>query len=140
MHRPEYGQRMQSLTALAVLFALASHSSSAGAARITYDVSGTGYQHTVIDGPGTQTPPAPPALYFPFDGPNGPRVVVWPGAPGYTALFSAGSSLTIETDSNGDSIPGDVSLVSGHLKIDAVVPIFGALGTLVTDIDVELSG
>jgi hypothetical protein len=60
------------------------------AAIITYDVSGYSSLNT-----GNSLPPPP---YF-------------------TTPASAGSSLTINTDTNGDSVVGDVSLVSGHLNL-----------------------
>jgi hypothetical protein len=90
-------------------------STASNAAIITINVSGTGSANTVSQF-------APPV-------------------PGYFILpFSVGSSVTIDTDANGDSVVGDVALVSGTLGVNGTTPL-GALGSITTSgVTVTMTG
>jgi len=61
-----------------------------------------------------------------------------PNPPG-TILFGAGSSLTIETDTNQDGVIGDVTLVGGTLKIVGSLSL-GAYGSFSFDMEGSESG
>jgi hypothetical protein len=89
-------------------------STISSAAIINFDISGTGSVDTV-----SQFAPSPPGFF--------------------TTPFNPGSTVQINTDRNGDSVTGDVALVSGTLNINATTPL-GALGTIVTNVVVSLAG
>jgi hypothetical protein len=82
------------------------------AATITYDLTGSVLQ--------TGSTLAPPPGYF-------------------TTPFSAGSSLTVNTDTNGDGTVGDVSLVGGTLQINGTTNL-GIYGTFISATTVTLTG
>jgi hypothetical protein len=109
------------LATVAALGALG-YSSLAGAAVLTFDVSAGGTVNSVSS--------------FASD----PNLVASGDAgvsefgPYFIGHFSPGSSLTINTDANGNGILGeanDVAFVSGVVNLDLNTPI-GALGTLET--------
>lgn len=59
----------------------------------------------------------------------------------FNTPFSAGSSVSVNTDTNGDSIEGDVSLTGGTLNIIGTTDLsFLGLGSLDTNVVVTLSG
>jgi hypothetical protein len=60
--------------------------------------------------------------------------------PGYfTTPFTAGSYASINTDTNGDSVEGDVSLTAGSLNIIGTTDL-GPYGTFLSNTNVALTG
>ena len=112
---------LRTVAALGVL----GYSALAGAAIINFDVTGTGSVNTVSSfAPGLPNPTPPGTTDF---------------GNYFRAGFSAGSTVQINTDTNGDLTEGDVSITGGTLFVNTVTPI-GALGTIVTAVTVGVSG
>src|SRR5512144_867989 len=105
-------KRMKRIVGTVVaLAAVLGFSTVSNAALISYNVSGTGSLTTISSIGVFNTP------------------------------FSAGSSVSVNTDTNGDSIEGDVSLTGGTLNIIGTTDLsFLGLGSLDTNVVVTLSG
>ena len=95
------------------------YASLAGAANITFDESGKATVNSVSSF--ASDPSLPP-------GTTGLDPVF---GPFFIGVAGVGSSMSINTDTNGDGIEGDVSLTGGTLKFDLTTPI-GALGSIET--------
>ena len=105
---------MKRILGMAVAFAaVLAFGTVSHAASTTYNLSGTSVLQT-----GSSL--APPPGYF-------------------TTPFSAGSYATINTDTNGDSVVGDVSLTGGSLNIIGTTDL-GVYGTFLSNTNVALSG
>lgn len=101
--------------------------STARAALVTLDVSGSSSINTASTF--ASDPSLPPGstgldpLYGPY----------------FVSYFSSGSSITIETDRNGNGLAHDWLLVGGTLNVDMTMPL-GALGSIVVHETISLSG
>src|SRR5262249_9538634 len=115
---------MGTIAALGVL----GYTSLASAAIITYDVSGVAAVNSVSSF--ASDPSLPP-------GTTGSDPVF---GPFFIGKASTGSSMTINTDTNGDSVEGDVSLVGGTLKFVGLNTPIGALGSIETNVVATASG
>lgn len=61
-------------------------------------------------------------------------------APFFITPFAPGSTLTLEFDSNGDGMRGDVTIVASDLRVRAAFPEFREGLSITTDIVGELTG
>jgi len=101
--------------------------SGARGALVTFDVSGIGTVNTVSS---FAADPSQPPGTTGIDASFGPYFITH---------FSPGSSITIETDRNGNGLTNDWRLVSGTLEVDGTLRI-GALGSILIDETISLSG
>jgi len=114
---------MKRIIATVAALAGLGYTSLAGAAVITFDVSGVATVNSVSSFAADPTLP-PGSAGFDID-----------FGPYFIGHSSVGSSMTINTDTNGNSIEGeanDVSIVGGTLKFTNLITPIGALGSLET--------
>jgi hypothetical protein len=108
--------------------ALLLFASTARAALVTFDVSGTGGSLNTVSASASD-PTLPP------DSVADDAQLGW----FFIRQLSPGSSITVETDRNGDGVGGDWQLVSGTLNVDETLPVY-AIGSVVIDETISLAG
>jgi hypothetical protein len=99
---------------IVALGAVLAFSTAAHAASITYSLGGTSTFNTA-----SSLAPAPPGYFI--------------------TPLGAGSNITINTDTNGDSVVGDVSITGGTLYVSGTTNL-GAYGTFISSVTTFVSG